>query len=253
MILKRGDFYRHYNNGQLQLENDSVNAFPKPSGALCRVHRVGDTSSLINGEYRFVNSELSQYLSERGIVGEVLIHHLTNSRNVPKWLTYHHHHTAFDVWSKEIKIYTFGQVPTTAGPIPIETLNPMMIKVAQIRDVIDTLSNESNFDGLLIDTKTLDGPQRYFMVPTRYCDGMINAVTHEGERAKLIVDIEHNGDIYTTAVVSMTNTIQRQIEEDQNNVLGKRVKIQYTTFVPGDRLRNFSSPVGLYMIDNQGA
>jgi hypothetical protein len=249
MILKRGDFYRHYNNGQLRLVNNTITAYSKPTGALCEVRRTGDTTSLMNGEYRFVNSELSEYLSGLGIEGEVLIHHLTNSRNVPKWLTYHHHHSDFVDWSKEIKIFLFGQTPKKVGHIPIETLHPLEINVDDLRQVIDKLSTDNNFDGLLIEAETIEGMQRYHMVPTRYCDGVISSVTDDGERTKLVVDIEHNGMTYTTAVTSMTTTLQGMVEQDHDSIIGRRMKIQYTTFVPGDRLKNFSSPVGLFILD----
>ena len=249
MILKRGDFYRHYNSGLMKLTDDLVLAYPKPAGALCRVHRVGDTTSLINGEYRFVNSELGKYLTSLGIEGEVLIHHLTNSRNVPKWLTYHHHHTDFDIWSKEIKLYVFGQAPQKIGSIPIESIHPLWIKASDIKEMIDTLSNDAKFDGLLINADTYEGPQRYFMVPTRYCEGIVSSVFSDNGKYKIIVDINYNGDTYTTVISSMTNTMRSSVEGDHSLLIGKRMKIQYTTFVPGDRLRNFSSPVGLFIID----
>lgn len=248
-MLKRGDFYRHYNQGAMRLEDDSIIAYSKPTGALCEVRRVGDTTSLLNGEYRFVNSELSDYLVSLGIEGKVLIHHLTNSRNVPKWLTYHHHHSKFADWSKEIKIFVFGQTPSRAGHIPIETLHPMTVKVDDIRGLIDKLSSDNNFDGLLIDANTIDGMQRYYMVPTRYCDGIVSSVTEDDNRTKLVIDIEHNGEVYTTAVTSMTNTVRNQVEARPDSLVGKRMKIQYTTFVPGDRLKNFSSPVGLFILE----
>lgn len=248
-MLKRGDFYRHYNSGTMKLENNMVTVYAKPSGAICEVRRVGETTSLLNGEYRFVNSELSNYLVSLGIEGEVLIHHMTNTRNTPKWLTFHHHHSKFEDWSKEIKIYVFGQVPQRAGHIPVETLHPMTLNVDDLRERINALSNDANFDGLLVDADTVDGPQRYYMVPTRYCDGIVSSIAGQDDQLKLVIDIDYQGTTYTTAITSMTTTVRTRLEESPETVLGKRMKIQYSTFVPGDRLKNFSSPVSLFILE----
>lgn len=251
-ILKRADFTRHVANNQLQLTNNTVKAYPVQTGALCEVYVRGNSTNLVNGKTHFANDELSKYLVDIGITGKILIHHTSLNRGVPKWLTYNQHHTDFNDWKKNIKIYTFDQLPEKVGDIPIESIRPLAVRIDDIGKEIDRLSYDVKFDGMLIEASTLTEDNMYHLMPTRYCEGIIKSVNSADGYRKLVVTISHNGMEYLTPISKLTNTMNELIDAHKDKLVERRLKIQYVSFVPGDRLENFSSPTALFVINMNG-
>jgi len=251
-IFKRIDFIHHLDNGQISLEDDMVKTYQLRTGAICEVYKRGNTTNLVNGMTHFVNDELSKYLVAAGITGMVLIHHTSLNRGVPKWLTYSQHHKPFAEWCKHIKIFTFKPHSHTGDMVAIEEIVPMFVNVKTLSKVIDNLSHDVKCDGLLLEASGSKRINHYHMMPTRYCEATISSVISNNGDNKLVATIRNNDIEYLTLITKMTATMNNLIEEHGDKLVGKRIRVQYVSYVPGDRLENFSSITALFVINMSG-
>lgn len=249
-LERRATLNRHIETNQLILIDGKVKAFAMKTGALCSITKTGNIINMKNGKTRFCNDDLSKYLYEQGVRGDFLIHHKTQTFGVPKWLTYSQHNREFSEWSKQIEIYTLDGVVKPDAEIPIKALPTSMVAPSDIKEVIDSLSEDTAFDGLIITADTFDGQKNWYQVlPNRYCQGRIVDYGSTEDDHYVIVEIHYHGVMYSTKICKFTKTMSAELEELGDNVLNRNLKIQYSTFIPGDRLENFSSPYALYVIN----
>lgn len=249
-LERRATLNRHLETNQLQLEDGKIKAYAMKTGALCSISKTGNIINMKNGKTRFCNDELSKYLYKHGVRGDFLIHHKELTFGVPKWLTYSQYNREFTEWSKDIEIYTFDGVVDESATIPIKALEYVMIHPGDIKQVVDKFSLDNKFDGLLLTAKTFDGSDNWYQVlPNRYCQGRIVDYSAKDDDRYVIVEIHHEGNMYRTKICKFTKTMSDELVELGDDLLNRNLKVQYSAFIPGDRLENFSSPYALYVIN----
>ncbi len=243
-LYSKSDFYTRYNNGMLTIKDDTVLVYEKPTGALCTIVEDGGITQLINGTTRLINDALSRQLVAQGITGDVIIHHPGISRAVSRWLTYNLGKEQPTEWLNVLKVYTLGQTPTDTG-IEILPLTPYKIKVRDLRAKIIELSKDQNFDGLLVGELFEESCARwYHLLPNRFIQGKVLSftLTNHNRIQSLICEVPYQGKTYVIKVAKAPAWIKEDYYRYRHELVGKSVTIEYTSFIPGDRLTNFTSP-----------
>jgi len=243
-LYTKSDFYNRYNNGMLTIENDTVLVYEKPTGALCTVIDEGGITQLINGSTRLVNDALSKQLVAQGITGDVIIHHPILSRSVSRWLTYNLGNTQDKSWLNVIKVYTFDQKPNDKG-ISIIPLTPYKITVKAITSKVAELSMNNDFDGLIVGELFKEKCDRwYHILPSRFIQGIVKSyTTANNNRIKsLVCEVMYEGKPYLLKVEKAPGWFREEYYRYRHQLTGMLVTIGYTSFIPGDRLTNFTSP-----------
>ena len=249
-LEKRATLNRHIETNQIQLADGKIKAFAMKTGALCTITKTGNIVNMKNGKTRFCNDDLSKFLFAQGVHGRFLIHHKTQTFGVPKWLTFSQYNRPFDEWSQQIEVYTFDGMEVKDSKIPIKPLDSFMINPDDIKATVDKMSEEIIFDGLLLTATTFDDQDNWYQIlPNRYCQGRIVDYSASENDSYVIVEIFHNDEMYHTKICKFTKTMSRDLIKLGDDVLNRNLKIQYSTFIPGDRLENFSSPYALYVIN----
>ena len=249
-LEKRATLNRHIETNQIKLADGKIKAFAMKTGALCTITKTGNIVNMKNGKTRFCNDDLSKFLFAQGVRGDFLIHHKSQTFGVPKWLTFSQYNRPFDEWSQQIEVYTFDGMEVTDSKIPIKPLDSFMINPDDIKATVDKMSEETIFDGLLLTATTFDDQDNWYQVlPNRYCQGRIVDYSASENDSYVIVEIYHNKEMYRTKICKFTKTMSRDLIQLGDDVLNRNLKVQYSTFIPGDRLENFSSPYALYVIN----
>ncbi len=252
MIYKKSDFYKDLNSNNLLLEDDTVEIFEKKTGALCEVNNIDGVPVLKNHNSQFVNNELAAYLIDCGIEGEIIIHHPGLNRNVPRWLSYKFTNEKLEDWADSITVFTFGKEPTKVGWISIEAIQPRIINVTDIHEVVCNLGKRDiTFDGIYLNANTTFGPRRYYMVPLRYCHGKVVSCNQDADNPIIIAKVNIHRNEHLIRIDSTTNTMQQYIRD--GDITGKDIRIQYTSYMPGDRLKNLASPAAIWVNNYNGA
>lgn len=250
-ISSKPQFFEHCNTGIIENPKDSFKVYIMPSGALCTVELVCGVPNLVNGTMRFVNDSISRALVEAGVVGDVLIRHPTFSRNSSKWISTavlsnpENDHT----WKKILRFYHFSPRENIPTDLLIEPVPSTHLFAGELRKYIDIHSEMLDFDGIIVEAKTVRGLAHYRMLPNRYIIGTILAVRESksgGSIDSIVVELEYEGKKYPTLVTRLPSWMkQREYFRNRAELLGRHAKVQYTTFLRGDRLKNFSSPIVL--------
>lgn len=247
MIYKKSDFYNDINSGRISPETKLVTYFPKVTGALCNVSVVDGIPVFKNHQSTFLNTALAKYIVDCGIEGDVIIHHPSLSRNVPRWLTYKLDNEPLEQWGKAIEIHTLGQKPKSVGDIPIRVIEANTTAIDNIQSVIIELSRKNfRFDGLYIDAEVNNTSRRYHMIPLRYCNGKI--VSYDAKEKIIVAEIVHRKNKHIVRIEVMTNTMKKALDSDKD-MTGANIRIQYTSYIPGDRLKNFAAPTAIWVND----
>lgn len=249
-LERRATLNRHIETNQIILDGGKIKAFAMKTGALCSINKTGNIINMKNGKTRFCNDDLSKFLYEQGVRGEFLIHHKTQTFGVPKWLTFSQYNRPFNEWSQQIEIYTLDGLEKPDGMIPIKPLDSFLVDPNNIKETVDKLSEDTKFDGLILTATTFDNQTNWYQVlPNRYCQGRIVDYNASADDSYVIVEIHHDGEMYRTKICKFTKTMARDLDELGDDVLNRNLKVQYSTFIPGDRLENFSSPYALFVIN----
>ena len=244
-LLSKGDFYTHYNNGLFTVESThTVKAVRKPTGALCTIVQTEGCAQLLNGEVRLINDALSTELIRQGVTGDVIIQHPTITRAVARWITYNLGKEQDLEWLNVIRVYTFGD-PGVPGKIRVEKLEPFELKVSEIKSTIDELSTDLEFDGLYVTADVVRlGEKTYHLLPNRYAKATILSVltTTANTIKAFICEVEHENRKFHVKITTAPTWLKRDYYRYRHQLPGKEATVQYTTFTPGDRINNFSSP-----------
>ena len=243
-LYNKSEFYTRYNNGMLTIENDTVLVYEKPTGALCTIIDDGGITQLINGSTRLVNDALSKQLVAQGITGDVIVHHPKLSRVVSRWLTYNLGKEQPKEWLDIIQVYTLGQVPTAPG-VMVTPLSPYKITVKELRSKIIELSHNPDFDGLLIGELFQGVCERwYHLLPNRFITGTIKSFTLNARNRfqSMICEVIYDNRAHLIKVAKIPGWFSEEHYRYRHQLTGKQVTIEYTSYIPGDRLTNFTSP-----------
>lgn len=242
--MNRAAFNRDLENGYIS----NIRVMIKPTGAICYVDTINGISNLYNGTTHLVNDALSSNLANAGIVGWVLVHASDVPRITSKWLTYNLNKLPIEEWGCGLVVYTFGQdydlkgksLPFEVKPLELEDLGE------GISSILDKHSQDPSFDGLLISAlNRVKGEVFYKILPNRVTKAKIIAVGtgRGGKINSLIVETTHQDKKYIVNVGSIPAWIKDSgIYRYRNKFIGAEVDLSYTSFNPGDRLKNFSSP-----------
>lgn len=240
-ILKRNDFLNDFADTPDLL----LKAYPMKSGALCEVITKGSMVMFKNGHTTFSNGGLADYCKDYNITGHVLVHHKTQRVGVSKWLTYQHHHGGLAHWGDNIELYVLGDSPKDQGFISVTGIKPIKVSLGNFAQTVDNLSRNEEFDGLLVKGKQ---GKLYSLKPTRYIVGKVRDIDVEGKEPVITCTVKRDGRTYIIILTKMTRKMQSVISAGGLKN-GMQVKIQYTSFIPGDKFANFSAPVALYQME----
>jgi hypothetical protein len=211
---------------------------------MCTVLNEDGVTQLINGSTRLINDALSKQLVAQGITGDVIIHHPILSRSVSRWLTYNLGNTKDLSWLNVIKVYTFGQKPTSTG-VSVIPITPYKITVKEIAGKISKLSIDNEFDGLVVGELFKEKCDRwYHILPNRTISAIVKSyTTANNNRIKSVVcEVIYEGKPYTIRVDKAPGWFREEYYRYRGQLIGLKVNINYTSFIPGDRLTNFTSP-----------
>lgn len=239
----RAAFNRDHENGYIS----NIRVMVKPTGAICFVNTINGISNLHNGTTHLVNDELSSALTQAGITGWVLIHAKDVARVTSKWLTYNLNKLPLSEWADNLVVYTFGQDYDKGIDLPFEIKPLEMEDIDQgISSILDKYSQDLSFDGLLISAlNKAKGEVFYKILPNRVVKAKVIAVGtgRGGKIVSFIVECIHDDKKYRVNVSSIPSWIKDTgIYRYRNKFIGAEVDLSYTSFNPGDRLKNFSSP-----------
>ncbi len=251
MILnKRAVLNKHLHGNMIQLENGKVKAYSVPTGALCEINKNGNAVDIKNGKTRFVNDELSHYLYDNGVRGNFIIHHKSLIVGVPKWVTYQQHHAeTLSEWAKDIEVYTFDGVEHE-GLVTIKAISHGMVSPKDMRNYIDTKSKDAMFDGLFIQAELTNGDESwYHVLPSRYIEGRVIDYNIDEDPNYIVVEIKYGSAVHNVRIDKFTNSMAQMLKDYDNNIINRMVKLQYSTYIPGDRMENFSSLTALFVIN----
>lgn len=244
IAMNRAAFNRDHENGYIT----NIRTMVKPTGAICYVDTINGISNLYNGTTHLVNDALSSTLVNAGITGWVLVHAVGVPRITSKWLTYNLNKHPIVEWGCELVVYTFGQdydlkgveLPFQVKPLELEDLS------IGISSILDKHSQDLSFDGLLISAlNRIKGEVFYKILPNRVVKAKVIAVGtgRGGKINSFIVEVNHLDKVYVVNVTSIPAWIKDVgIYRYRNKFIGAEVDLSYTSFNPGDRLKNFSSP-----------
>lgn len=244
IAMNRAAFNRDLENGYIS----NIRVMVKPTGAICHVDTINGISNLYNGTTHLVNDALSSALANAGITGWVLVHARDVPRITSKWLTYNLNKLPIEEWSCDLVVYTFGQdydltgkeLPFEVKPLELEDLG------LGISSILEKHSQDASFDGLLISAlNKAKGEVFYKILPNRVTKAKVIAVGtgRGGKISSFIVETDHEGKKYIVNVGSIPAWVKDNgIYRYRNKFIGAEVDLSYTSFNPGDRLKNFSSP-----------
>jgi len=233
-----------------ELSSEVLDAYIAPVGVLCSVMVTEEGTSLLNGRTTFNNDPLSDYLVKCGVTGTFILHHKSMMYGVARWISYQLHHTPFDEWCNDIIIYTFDDIKSKGGRVAISPIERVALSYDGLPRELDTYSQDDSFDGFIIRGVLKSGIVNwYHVLPTRYCQGRVIGYRNEPTDKFIIVEVQYNDQMYFTKVRKFTQTMLRMLDEYQGKIVSRRVKVQFSSYLPGDRIDNFSSATALFVIN----
>lgn len=242
-LLKRAAMVDDFKNKRLS----DITIYGKPTGAVCTVYTVGTASHFINGNNHDINDVLSKHLTELGITGVVIVHHKKMARGVSKWLNYNLTHLDIDTWKDDIIIYTLDQSKYESDLVEIRPTAVYNVDLESVGSVNDEMSRQTpNFDGMIVSANhETKGQVFYHLVPNRYIDGKIVALCgpEDGPLAGFVVSVNFQGMDHTVVIRRLPPWLTERDAEGKWQYLDKNCIVQYTSYTPGSRICNFSSPI----------
>ena len=253
-LLSRTDFNRHINTGRIT-DLDALSCWVKPTGEFCLLRMEDGVSCIYNGNSTFYEDELSEELTRCGILGPVIIHHKNNRREIARWLSRSLISRNLDDYKDEIVVYTFRDIPDAALDCRLE-----LVKIHRHQTSLDKIDKEltvagddDSFDGLIVSpTKAIEMGTMYHLLPKRTVVGKIVSVfgvRDENNRinaqaAGLIIRVHFRGKDYYERITNIPYWVKdRGYKQCVKELIGCSAQIEYTMFIPGDRLKNFSSAI----------
>lgn len=252
---KRSTFNRKFKDGQLVTPAGRVEVTHVPTGAACTVELLEDTAILRNGRMTLINNELSDVLHMCGAQGDIIIHHTQINYGVPKWLTYKIHNEPFNEWKDEIVVYLTEPpkhpqyMAENPYGVKVMVLEKRQLKVEELTDAIVDKSKSIYYDGMIVSCKNIQGEvAKFHFLPQRYAQGRVVDIGEDW----VIAEVKRSEDDqpHIVRVPSLSNAVKTYIDKNEkDNIIGRMLKVQYTSYIPGDRVENFSSPVALFIIN----
>ena len=232
------------------LEADTLNGLLKSTKQYIRfvskpiqldIYPNGNTL-LHNGHATYLNSKMGSWLAKQGLSGVLFIAVPGPNKTADRWVNrfvnepiqnwlgnYHFYHLG----DPKLVGDRFSAFPVTDDNINHRDTNTKYQKLY-----------EDLWDGFLIVATTKKGETLYYRkLPSRSITGSIRAFVCDGSQRinGAIVIVNHSGREYTVKTASVPAWL-RDASRRANEYLGRRCVINYTSFTPGDRVSNFTSP-----------
>lgn len=197
---------------------------------------------LHNGQATYLNSKMGNWLASQGLSGLLFISVPGPNRSADRWVS-RFVNEPIQQWLGNYHFYHLGD-PNLAGdrfsafPLTDDNINHRDTN-RRYQELYD-----GHWDGFLIVGTTRKGELVYYRkLPSRSITGSIRAfVCDDTQRITgAIVAVKHSGCDYTIKTSSVPAWL-RDASKRANEYLGKRCVINYTSFTPGDRVSNFTSP-----------
>lgn len=236
-LQRKGDWYKRVTGGGLD-HNTSVSMWVLPHGCICKLHRAAGMPILENGAYSTANSILGDMLTAAGIDGTVIIASTeVIPQNTSRWLTWwlSTQPTLDDPLFRTITVTTLGQTPKAPLPFQVNVIEPMTVKVPDVRNTVRAQSRNPAVSLFLLEENDVT----YRLEPERRVDAKVIDCTEYGYVLKTA-----NGHVFLASMVS--RRVQGQLEHHKlssKDLIGATVKVEYTMFTDGNRLCNYKSPI----------
>jgi hypothetical protein len=235
---RKVDWFEHIRGGKIDTE-EQVKLWINPHGCLCEIKEMAGVVVLVNGEHHAISSPFAQMLFDAGITGRVVIH-TTESipQNTSRWLTWwlSGNPTVDDEKIRTITVYTFSCRPTKALPFKVETMEPLMLRADDVRSTVGMQSRNFNISMFVVER---ENGAKYNLEPTRYVTCEIVACTPHGYVLR-----SDNNNVFLADKIS--RHVQAQLQNAnlrKDDLVGTRVKIQFTMYTEGHRLCNYKNPI----------
>lgn len=236
--LRKADWHIHLREGIVS-GDELVKLWVHPHGCLCQIEVIDGLPVLINGRYTAVNTTLAKMLYEAGIVGDIIIHSTEIiPQNTARWLTWWLSTSPEegDPLLRSITVTTLSLRPTNILPFQIEVIEPVEIRASEVMGTMGMKARDARVSQFVVER---NNGSMYRLEPTRRVDATILDCTRYGYVLRT-----DNGLVFITPMVS--RRVQGQIQHynlKPEDLVGTRVKIQYTMFTEGKRLCNYKSPI----------
>tara|TARA_Y100001960_G_scaffold95209_1_gene102517 strand:+ start:3345 stop:4571 length:1227 start_codon:yes stop_codon:yes gene_type:complete len=246
MRLKKPDWYARRASGEIK-DNEVVRLRVLPHGCWCQIEEWEGSIILRNGETAAVNSNLGTLLWDAGIKGDVLINS-TNSlpQTVSRWLTWwlsahgDNEKTNFN----SIRVAVADTLPEKELPFEVEVLRTF---TAPASEVINMLMSKSHDHAMSMLAVERENGEYFELEPMRYVDGEVLAFTDHG----YIVKTGGNSQtlpIIISRVARSARAVMELVGAEPQDIVGHKVRIQYTMNTPGHRLQAYKNAV-IHSID----
>ncbi|ANZ49639.1 hypothetical protein WELLINGTON_288 [Erwinia phage Wellington] len=237
-LLRKVDWFDQMRKQEIKPE-EQVKLWIQPHGCLCEIREVAGLPVLVNGEHHVLNSTFARTLFDAGIVGHVIIH-TTESipQNTAKWLTWwlSGDPAMDDEKVRTITVYTFSRRPKMALPFKVEVVEPILLQASNVKSTVGMQSR--NLQVSLFVVERANG-KRYSLEPQRYVTCTILACTQHG-----YVLCSDNNNVFLADKIS--RHVQAQLQNAKlrtDDLVGTRVKVQFTMYTDGQRLCNYKNPI----------
>lgn len=237
-VLRKMEWFDHLRSGVIDYD-DQVKLWILPHGCLCEIKQMAGVVALVNGEHHALNSPFAQMLFDAGITGQVIIH-TTESipQNTARWLTWwlSRNPAEDDDLIRTVTVYTFSHRPTKTLPFKVEVIEPIAIRAGDVQSTAGMQSRNLQVSMFQVE---LENGTRYNLEPTRYVGCTILACTPYGYVLR-----SDNNNVFLSDKVS--RHVQAQLQNAnlrKDDLIGTRVKVQFTMYTEGRRLCNYKNPI----------
>lgn len=246
MKLKKVDWYARRQSGEIQ-DDELVRLWVLPHGCWCNVSEWEGSIILRNGETSVINSHLAELLHKAGLEGDVLINS-TNSlpQTVSRWLTWWLSNSTNQktISFNSIRVAVQDKLPTIELPFEVDVLNSF---TAPASEVIQTLISKSHDFGMSMLAVQRENGEYFELEPMRYVDGEVMAFTDHG----YVVKTGGNSQTLPIIITRVARSVRAVMDLEgatEEDLVGQKVRIQYTMNTPGRRLQAYKNAV-IYSVD----
>ncbi|QXO09717.1 hypothetical protein pEaSNUABM11_00293 [Erwinia phage pEa_SNUABM_11] len=235
---RKVDWFEHLRAQKIDYEEE-VKLWINPHGCLCEIKEIAGVVALVNGEHHAISSPFAQMLFDAGITGPVVIHSTESiPQNTSRWLTWwlSRNPAEDDELIRTVTVYTFSCRPTKSLPFKVETMEPVVMRAGDVRSTVGMQSRNFHISMFVVE---LANGTKYSLEPQRYVQCQIVACTKYGYVLR-----SDNNNVFIADKIS--RHVQAQLQNAnlrKDDLVGTRVKVQFTMYTEGNRLCNYKNPI----------
>lgn len=234
------------NRTDIKKPKGQVLAWRKPIGIPAELTSPDDgvTVVLTWRDAEYINIPLARELWDANVRGMIFINADTHIRNIVRWLKYQILSSDYAEWKSLVTISVYSRI-TDVQPceLTVNVMMPQLINIDEIYQINLHWSKQEDYDGVIIPMPSVEyGLVHVHYVPNRIAYGRLLAYKHVDGQFIATVKIEHQGVTYIERVDRCSARFRKLLDHGLDP-LNQSVNIQYTSFVPGMRLSNFTSPI----------